>query len=38
MARLLSYESGRGDFLKKEKDPALKQTGWEKEVITKPKE
>lgn len=22
------------DFLKKEKDPALKETGWEKEVIT----
>jgi ectoine hydroxylase-related dioxygenase (phytanoyl-CoA dioxygenase family) len=24
-----------GDFLKKEKDPALKETGWEKEVATK---
>ena len=24
-----------GDFLKKEKDPALKETGWEKEVKTK---
>ncbi len=23
-----------GDFLKKEKDPALKETGWEKEVVT----
>jgi len=23
-----------GDFLKKEKDPALKETGWEKEVKT----
>ena len=27
--------SGEGDFLKKEKDPALKETGWEKEVKTK---
>lgn len=26
--------SEEGDFLKKEKDPALKETGWEKEVIT----
>ena len=24
--------AGEGDFLKKEKDPALKETGWEKEV------
>jgi ectoine hydroxylase-related dioxygenase (phytanoyl-CoA dioxygenase family) len=27
--------SETGDFLKKEKDPALKETGWEKEVATK---
>ena len=27
--------SNKGDFLKKEKDPALKETGWEKEVVTK---
>jgi len=27
--------SQKGDFLKKEKDPALKETGWEKEVVTK---
>lgn len=27
--------SGEGDFLKKEKDPALKESGWEKEVATK---
>ncbi|CAN5581396.1 phytanoyl-CoA dioxygenase family protein [soil metagenome] len=27
--------SREGDFLKKEKDPALKETGWEKEVATK---
>jgi ectoine hydroxylase-related dioxygenase (phytanoyl-CoA dioxygenase family) len=27
--------SDKGDFLKKEKDPALKETGWEKEVTTK---
>ena len=27
--------SESGDFLKKEKDPALKETGWEKEVSTK---
>jgi len=27
--------STEGDFLKKEKDPALKETGWEKEVATK---
>ena len=27
--------SDKGDFLKKEKDPALKETGWEKEVVTK---
>lgn len=27
--------SSAGDFLKKEKDPALKETGWEKEVTTK---
>jgi ectoine hydroxylase-related dioxygenase (phytanoyl-CoA dioxygenase family) len=26
--------SQQGDFLKKEKDPALKETGWEKEVAT----
>ena len=26
--------AGEGDFLKKEKDPALKETGWEKEVKT----
>ncbi|CAN5212569.1 phytanoyl-CoA dioxygenase family protein [soil metagenome] len=26
--------SAAGDFLKKEKDPALKETGWEKEVAT----
>jgi ectoine hydroxylase-related dioxygenase (phytanoyl-CoA dioxygenase family) len=26
--------SNQGDFLKKEKDPALKETGWEKEVKT----
>jgi hypothetical protein len=26
--------STKGDFLKKEKDPALKETGWEKEVAT----
>jgi hypothetical protein len=26
--------STEGDFLKKEKDPALKETGWEKEVAT----
>jgi ectoine hydroxylase-related dioxygenase (phytanoyl-CoA dioxygenase family) len=26
--------SNEGDFLKKEKDPALKETGWEKEVKT----
>jgi hypothetical protein len=26
--------SETGDFLKKEKDPALKETGWEKEVST----
>ncbi|MEP6466702.1 MAG: phytanoyl-CoA dioxygenase family protein [Parafilimonas sp.] len=26
--------SAQGDFLKKEKDPALKETGWEKEVAT----
>jgi len=26
--------SAEGDFLKKEKDPALKETGWEKEVAT----
>jgi ectoine hydroxylase-related dioxygenase (phytanoyl-CoA dioxygenase family) len=25
----------QSDFLKKEKDPALKETGWEKEVVTK---
>ncbi len=27
--------SDTGDFLQKEKDPALKETGWEKEVVTK---
>jgi hypothetical protein len=27
--------SDKGDFLQKEKDPALKETGWEKEVATK---
>ena len=27
--------SDTGDFLKKEKDPALKETGWEKGVETK---
>ena len=27
--------SDTGDFLQKEKDPALKETGWEKEVATK---
>ncbi len=27
--------SSEGDFLKKERDPALKETGWEKEVTTK---
>ena len=27
--------SHKGDFLQKEKDPALKETGWEKEVMTK---
>ena len=27
--------SDAGDFLQKEKDPALKETGWEKEVKTK---
>lgn len=27
--------STEGDFLKKEKDPALKETGWEKEVATR---
>ena len=26
--------AGEGDFLRKEKDPALKETGWEKEVKT----
>lgn len=26
--------SEQGDFLKKEKDPALKETGWEKKVQT----
>ncbi len=26
--------SSQGDFLKKEKDPALKETGWEKDVAT----
>lgn len=26
--------SAQGDFLKKEKDPALKESGWEKEVVT----
>ena len=31
----ISGASGTGDFLKKEKDPALKETGWEKEVTTK---
>jgi ectoine hydroxylase-related dioxygenase (phytanoyl-CoA dioxygenase family) len=30
-----SGASASGDFLKKEKDPALKETGWEKEVTTK---
>ena len=36
-ALLQSASSGasiKGDFLKKEKDPALKETGWEKEVKT----
>ena len=27
--------SQKGDFLKKERDPALKETGWEKGVVTK---
>lgn len=27
--------TSKGDFLKKENDPALKETGWEKEVATK---
>lgn len=31
----LTGASDKGDFLKKEKDPALKETGWEKEVVTK---
>ena len=33
----LTGASEKGDFLKKEKDPALKETGWEKEVMTKQK-
>jgi hypothetical protein len=27
--------TAKGDFLQKEKDPALKDTSWEKEVTTK---
>ena len=35
MEATVTGASGSGDFLQKEKDPALKETGWEKEVTTK---
>jgi len=35
MEATVTGASDRGDFLQKEKDPALKETGWEKEVATK---
>lgn len=35
MEATVTGASDTGDFLQKEKDPALKETGWEKEVTTK---
>lgn len=35
MESSVSGASTKGDFLQKEKDPALKETGWEQEVVTK---